>query len=1086
MADGAAGVAGYRNVGKKKLRFAFAITLHRIEGLAEATSGLRLQWKRGNHDGQTKEVEAQDGVAKFEETISMGVALFRNVKHNRFEKKSIKLCLDSNGEKVGELDLDLATYASQNSTESKSLPFPLSQGAGGTLHITIASKAAKQEDEVSALPPRLSLADTADMDPLDKLQAEFLCDRVDDLEDEHPEWTTISSAIHPELYATITAEIKACLEAVVIREQPSKPLGSMEKAELEEHFAPIISLLSSPDMMLTSACCSVTGLNQKECEEAAGALVGFYDDREEGQRLLRAIIMHEVLTHGPSPDLFAESTAEEESRMTAVILAFFLEELASDFLTSTLQTGLDLAVSLDGSLGVEAAKTNDEATSVLANLTHVCSEIVNSLCQSTGDIPVILSYISFLLQQSLMQYPEYQKKVIGGFLIRRVIGPALLQPEDYLLEEDAEPLSKQVMNVFKIATRALESMADGEQLRTKEAWVPEVNSIIRQHMHHFNIYVEDLVTCQDGYYTKIEPMGDFTIDFGTSLFFIQQLVEGNMDQIAERMAMLVIQKAFLMEESELQVWDGDEYEDNRSVFSMAGGGASLTMENMMPGSGIVLTKQEEDMLNSTIQAAQVYKKQMQAIMKQIGEWRIKDLGGRPLYAQVEDEIVVSQEYNRGVLEKLGRLRIYLQEGEGESDGSNSGTGITDRRGGSLPGTPICNSPLTSPNAWNRTPLPPTPVGGGRNSRASTPVRATTPLGMAPPGTAGRRSRPPTPVDNMAGTPIQVIEAASDERGRLNELIAVVNSVAELYDIMRFSRMDTLLDADPSMSAETASEQSNTRLEHVIAQSKLLSSFQISSPDVIVVGNSLLEIVGDTAEVMQQVNNMRAALEVKRSEETMAEGNSTASPPPGEKKSPRGAGTGIRRLSTGVANFMKTLSGEESDAKEAPMPLYQDPLSVKDDAPKDGSVEKTLNFLRDAHTLWRRLTASSFETLTKRDSLRKAPLQSILEVSTAEIKFVKKDISELKQQWDGKCAAAGGLPAVGKHLVLELLAENSVLRLDLNMQQEELHRAALQRLKTLEQYTTTVTRDSASAGDDAEDSPSQGPDMTDRFKNLFSF
>lgn len=265
------------------------------------------------------------------------------------------------------------------------------------------------------------------------------------------------------------------------------------------------------------------------------------------------------------------------------------------------------------------------------------------------------------------------------------------------------------------------------------------------------------------------------------------------------------------------------------------------------------------------------------------------------------------------------------------------------------------------------------------------------------------------------------------------------------------------------------------------QSRQLSNFQVSSPDVIVVGNALLEIVGDTAEVMQQVNNMRAALEVKRTEE------GGAVPTPASPQSTAGSpstGSGIRRLSTGVANFMKTLSGdEEAGTKEAPMPLYQDPLGVKDEAPKDGSVERALNFLRDAHNLWRRLTASSFETLTKRESLKKAPLQSILEVSSAEIKYVKGDISGLKISWEAECSR--GLSTVGQKLVLELLAENSVLRLDLNMQQEELHKAALQRLKTLEQYTTTVTREGAqgAGGDQAED---DGQDMTDRFKNLFSF
>ena len=113
----------------------------------------------------------------------------------------------------------------------------------------------------------------------------------------------------------------------------------------------------------------------------------------------------------------------------------------------------------------------------------------------------------------------------------------------------------------------------------------------------------------------------------------------------------------------------------------------------------------------------------------------------------------------------------------------------------------------------------------------------------------------------------------------------------------------------------------------------------------------------------------------------------------------------------------------------------------------------------------------------------------LEVSSAEIRFVKTDVGELKKQWEAQCTK--GLPGVGQHLVLELLAENSVLRLDLNMQQEELHKAALQRLKTLEQYTSTVTHGSVGIGFNGEpgkeaEEESGVSDMTDKFKNMFSF
>ena len=57
---------------------------------------------------------------------------------------------------------------------------------------------------------------------------------------------------------------------------------------------------------------------------------------------------------------------------------------------------------------------------------------------------------------------------------------------------------------------------------------------------------------------------------------------------------------------------------------------------------------------------------------------------------------------------------------------------------------------------------------------------------------------------------------------------------------------------------------------------------------------------------------------------------------------------------------------------------------------------------------------------------------------------------------GRVQVAVGLPAIGHYLCFELLAENSVLRLDVNIQTQELHRSTLERLRTLEQYAKEGT------------------------------
>lgn len=56
--------------------------------------------------------------------------------------------------------------------------------------------------------------------------------------------------IHPELIATIAAEIKLDLDKIIVKKEPEKQLSAMDTTELESHYSPVIALLSASDMMV--------------------------------------------------------------------------------------------------------------------------------------------------------------------------------------------------------------------------------------------------------------------------------------------------------------------------------------------------------------------------------------------------------------------------------------------------------------------------------------------------------------------------------------------------------------------------------------------------------------------------------------------------------------------------------------------------------------------------------------------------------------------------------------------------------------------------------------------------------------------
>ena len=77
--------------------------------------------------------------------------------------------------------------------------------------------------------------------------------------------------------------------------------------------------------------------------------------------------------------------------------------------------------------------------------------------------------------------------------------------------------------------------------------------------------------------------------------------------------------------------------------------------------------------------------------------------------------------------------------------------------------------------------------------------------------------------------------------------------------------------------------------------------------------------------------------------------------------------------------------------------------------------------------------------------------------------------------------ATGVPRIGYDLCFELLAEHSVLRLDLNAQQQELHRSTLERLRMLEQYTI---RSDANTTTPTEEDKEESKGIGSMFGGLF--
>jgi len=305
---------------------------------------------------------------------------------------------------------------------------------------------------------------------------------------------------------------------------------------------------------------------------------------------------------------------------------------------------------------------------------------------------------------------------------------------------------------------------------------------------------------------------------------------------------------------------------------------------------------------------------------------------------------------------------------------------------------------------------------------------------------------------------------------------VVNSVAELSDLMHTCSMEAILQEDLSYSRLEALQESIDRLQHLATQAQQLSSFEISSKETIVVGNSLLEVLHDTVELTQRLNSLQLQLQPS------VDCDQTSSRDKHTESEETAARSQLARVFEGLA---RQLGGESPKAEQPGPPKYltkHELLGVRQQ-PESGATEHALNLLRDAHQLWRRLTGTSLENLTQREALRQALPQSVLDVSIAEIMFIQKESEELRKQWRHRSCPS----PVGRELALSLLLDNAALRLELNTQQHALHEVELQKLQaSAEEHLLEdgSSQDAGAAG--SAGSGHVGADMAERFKTLFSF
>lgn len=125
-----------RAKGLEANKFLFSVIVSNTSNVPSGFTSLTVEWKRGRKIVFTQAALVTAGVATFDQELKMVCTLYQDPKDKSYQEKTTRFVvrqrLGKSKKKVGEVEIDLANYASkEGSLDAPTLSLPLSKGAGG-------------------------------------------------------------------------------------------------------------------------------------------------------------------------------------------------------------------------------------------------------------------------------------------------------------------------------------------------------------------------------------------------------------------------------------------------------------------------------------------------------------------------------------------------------------------------------------------------------------------------------------------------------------------------------------------------------------------------------------------------------------------------------------------------------------------------------------------------------------------------------------------------------------------------------------------------------------------------------------------
>ncbi|KAI7866864.1 hypothetical protein BDF14DRAFT_1808596 [Spinellus fusiger] len=259
-----------------------------------------------------------------------------------------------------------------------------------------------------------------------------------------------------------------------------------------DRYEQLIDLLTESDISAILSLCNIcppsdtTGLIE--------TIIQCFESREKTMLLLKEVITKEVASTEQEATLFRSTTIATQ------FLSIFAQSHCGNYIQCTLQSVMDEIYMLPEhmqtwELDSQKLKPGEDIITNKENVIRVTKLLLNVICSSSNSAPRVFREELALIADTVQQrFPEAKYSAVGGFVILRLFGPAIVAPENSMLPKLTSSGNSNVRKLLLQATRIIQNLANNVLFGAKETHMIVLNDFLTSNIYLVTSFLRQIST----------------------------------------------------------------------------------------------------------------------------------------------------------------------------------------------------------------------------------------------------------------------------------------------------------------------------------------------------------------------------------------------------------------------------------------------------------------------------------------------------------------------------------------------------------------------------------------------------------------